>query len=153
MAAELAAEGETLLDELGRIAHRYGLYQSAQRSLAFAGAEGPAKMAALMDAIRADPPNDIGGSPVLVFTDCDASTRRARGEPPTPIDLPKSDVLIFELEGGHRVIARPSGTEPKMKIYFDVCKPLAADESLAVGRARAAARIERIGEDFCRRLA
>lgn len=145
LAAELHAEGETLLDELTRIAERYGLFASGQRSLAFPGAAGPANMAALMDALRAAPPSRVGGAAVVAITDFDAGTRTAGGDL-TAIDFPKSDVLVFDLEGGHRVIARPSGTEPKMKIYFDVREPMQG--SLAATKARATAHIASLADDF-----
>ncbi len=145
LAAELHARGETLLDELARIAQRYGLYASGQRSLAFPGAAGPSRMAALMDGLRAGPPAAIGGAAVVGITDFDGGTRSAGGAV-TPIDFPRSDVLVFDLEGGHRVIARPSGTEPKMKIYFDVRAEW--DGTLAATKARAQAHIERLAGDF-----
>jgi phosphomannomutase len=74
---------------------------------------------------RAAPPASVAGITVATLTDCLAGTRTdASGT--SPIALPKSDVLVLELEGGHRVIARPSGTEPKLKIYFDVRLPAGA---------------------------
>jgi phosphomannomutase len=122
LAAELHARGQNLLDELERIGTLYGSFVSRQRSLGYPGAEGVKTMAGLMAKLRASPPTEVAGVAVLRWTDCLAQTRTdASGT--TPLSLPKSDVLVLDLDGGHRVIARPSGTEPKLKIYFDVRLP------------------------------
>jgi phosphomannomutase len=138
-AAELAARGETLLDALERIYRRHGLYASAQHTLPFSGPTGQARMAELMATLRAHPPLVLAGVAVRAVVDCLHGVRR-EGETETALELPASDVLGFELEGGHRVLARPSGTEPKMKIYLDVREPLASGEPLAAARGRAAGR-------------
>jgi phosphomannomutase len=62
--------------------------------------------------------------------------------------LPPSDVLIDELEGGSRIITRPSGTEPKLKIYVDVCEPMVEGEPLADAEGRAARRMEELKAAF-----
>ncbi|MBM4358588.1 MAG: phospho-sugar mutase [Deltaproteobacteria bacterium] len=122
LAAELHAQGKTLLDELERIGTLFGSFVSRQRSLGYPGAEGTRTMAGLMAKLRASPPTEVAGVAVRRLTDCLARTRTdASGT--SAISLPKSDVLILDLDGGHRVIARPSGTEPKLKIYFDVRLP------------------------------
>jgi phosphomannomutase len=136
LAAELYARGETLLDQLERIARRYGLYTSAQRSLKFPGSEGKQAMSAIMTRLRQAPPTTIGDHDVVAFSDCLTGVRH-QGDERGAVDLPTSDVLIFDLAGGHRVIARPSGTEPKMKIYFDVRADLADGENLEVAKSRA----------------
>jgi len=137
MAAELHARGETLLDELERIARRYGLFASKQRSLAFPGAAGKAQMDERMAALREHPPAAFADHRVVDIADCQTGLRASR----KPLDLPKSNVLVFDLEGGHRLIARPSGTEPKLKLYIDVREPLAHGEPIAAAEARAAERI------------
>ncbi len=136
LAAALHARGESLLDELERIARTFGLYASAQRSLSFPGADGQAAMAALLERLRSAPPRALAGREVAAFTDV-LHGRRRRADADEPVDLPASNVLIFELEGGSRVIARPSGTEPKMKLYFDVREPMRDGEELAAAKARA----------------
>ncbi len=152
LAAELNARGETLLDELERIARRYGLYASAQRSLNFAGADGKSKMASLMQKLRDNAPAEIAGRRVLATTDISRGLRMAKDRT-EPVDLPSSDVLIFELEGGDRIIARPSGTEPKMKIYCDVCEAMRDDDTLEEAKARAHDRCEALGRAMLARLA
>ena len=68
----------------------------------------------------------------------------------TTNDIKKGSVL--ELEGGHRVIVRPSGTEPKVKIYFDVCEPLGEREPLDGARRRADERITALAADILARI-
>jgi phosphomannomutase len=149
LAAELHAQGKTLIDELERIGSLYGSFVSHQRSLGYPGAEGAKTMAALMSKLRASPPQSLAGLTVATLTDCLAQTRTdARGT--ESITLPKSDVLVLELEGGHRVIARPSGTEPKLKIYFDVRLP--AGEISADARAEGQALLGRLEAEMVARL-
>lgn len=137
-AAELNADGKTLFDALEQIWRRFGYFSSGQRSLKFPGAAGRAQMAELMARLRDDPPHELAGVKVVAVTDCLRSEVR-RGAEVTALDLPQSDVLGFSLEGGHRVLARPSGTEPKMKLYIDVCEPV-GDAGVAEARSKAEAR-------------
>jgi phosphomannomutase len=142
LAAERHAEGESLRDELARIYRRYGLFASRQHNLELPGIEGRERMAAIMAALREHPPAEIGGRSVRSVSDYARSERRGADGSPSAIDLPPSDVLAFELDGGHRVVARPSGTEPKIKLYFDVREPLGRHEPLSLARARAAQRLD-----------
>jgi phosphomannomutase len=103
-------------------------------------------MAALMDALRSEAPRSVADHRVIAITDFERSTRVSE-DGITPIDFPKSDVLVFDLEGGHRIIARPSGTEPKMKLYFDVREPM-SESSLEATKARAAQRIKIFADAF-----
>jgi phosphomannomutase len=150
LAAELHARGETLLDELARIVGRYGAFKSHSRSLHFPGAEGTRTMAAIMAKLRDDPPRSLAGKSVDAIIDCARGVRCAGGSE-EQLTLPKSNVLVFEVEGGHRVIARPSGTEPKLKIYFDVRIPPGANEATA--QADAAALVESLESEIVTRAA
>ncbi len=150
MAAELAERGETLLDQRERIIRRYGLFASRQRAIRFPSAAGAKQMAAIMTRLRDQTPTTIGGSEVDVIIDYDSRTRCERGEAPLHIDVAQSNVLVFKLRGGHRVVARPSGTEPKLKIYFDAREPLGDDEPLAAAQTRAAERIDKLEADMMR---
>jgi phosphomannomutase len=150
--AELAAvrwaEKKTLLDELEALARTYGLFVSGQRSLTMPGADGLAQIAAIMTRLRAAPPKEIAGVEVAAVSDYQAQQRAARDGTVTPIALPKSNVLAFELAGGSRVTARPSGTEPKIKFYFDLCEPIAAGEPVAAGEARAEQKMAELEKAF-----
>ena len=74
--------------------------------------------------------------------------KRVRGDAQETLPLPPSNVLAFELDGGSRVIARPSGTEPKIKLYIDVRQIIAADEKVEDAQARAQLLLHRVREDF-----
>lgn len=149
--AELAAvalsEGHTVQDELDRLARTYGLFVSGQHNVTRKGTAGLAEIAATMDRLRASRPEKIGDHAVLAVRDLGVGVRYgANGE--TAIDLPRSNVLVYDLDGGARVIARPSGTEPKIKFYFDLREDVRDGEGLEAARGRAEARIARLTAAF-----
>jgi phosphomannomutase len=152
IAAELAAvrwaEGKTLLDELEAIARRFGLYVSTQRSLTMPGQDGLARIASIMDRLRTAPPSAVGGLPVLSVSDYEARRRTAADGTVTALSLPPSNVLGFELGGGSRVVARPSGTEPKIKFYVDLCEPIAEGEAFAAAERRAEEKLGALAKAF-----
>jgi phosphomannomutase len=142
LAAAAAAEGRTVLDELDRLARAYGAYASAQVSLVKAGLAGAEAIAAHMRALRAARPARLGGLAVEGVRDfLDGGA-----------DVPPSDVLAFDLAGGARFVARPSGTEPKLKLYFDARAEVAAGEGVAAARARAEALVAGVRADVLARL-
>ncbi|APR81007.1 Phosphomannomutase [Minicystis rosea] len=150
--AELAAvrwaEKKTLLDELEALARKFGLFVSGQKSLTMPGADGLAQIGEIMKRLRAAPPKRVGDLEVLAVGDYQAQARTAKDGTVTKIALPKSNVLTFELEGGSRIIARPSGTEPKIKFYFDLCEPISAGEAVADAQARAEAKMAELSKAF-----
>ena len=87
---------------------------------------------------------------MVVFADYEAGTRVdfRSGGAPTALTLATSNVLAFELASGSRVIARPSGTEPKAKFYFDVRAEVAPGEAVAVATDRAASTMRKLSEAF-----
>jgi phosphomannomutase len=91
-----------------------------------------------MDAFRVSPPSRIGADAVRAVRDY----KQGGG------GLPPSNVLAFELESGGRVTLRPSGTEPKIKYYFELKELLSSGESLARARERAEGRLARFIDDF-----
>ena len=124
LACEAAAwyrkRGMSLLDGLEELYRSYGFYRSELLSYAFEGADGMAAMSALMRALRDNPPARIGAFPVVGRKDY------GKGED----GLLPADVLEFELEGEARLTVRPSGTEPKLKLYLSV-KEASGDEAEA----------------------
>jgi phosphomannomutase len=151
LAAALKAKGQTLLDRLAEICAEHGLYMSGQRTAVFPGADGAANMAALMEGLRTAPPIEIGGLAVRTTRDYQTQLATdASGEQQT-LSLPRSNVVAFDLAGGNRVIARPSGTEPKIKLYLDVCEPL-GEGSYAAARERAQQRLQALGDDFAAKV-
>jgi phosphomannomutase len=148
LAAVRAAEGKSLLDELEALARKYGLFASGQRSITMPGADGLAQIGAIMKRLREAPPARLASWEVLAVSDYQAKKRTAKDGSTTAITLPASNVLAFELEGGSRVIARPSGTEPKIKFYFDLREPMNEGEAVAEAETRAARKMDELGRAF-----
>jgi phosphomannomutase len=136
-----------VLGTLEEIYRRFGLHRSAQQNLTLPGASGAVEIRQIMQRLRASPPTALGAERVLTVRDLSRGVRTGpAGE--EPLELPHSDVLTFELESGGRVTARPSGTEPKIKFYFEVCEAISPREPLAAAKARADARIGHLIETF-----
>ncbi len=147
LSAVAAAEGRSVLDELERLFRTYGLFVSAQHNVTRTGAEGAAEIRATMSRLRASLPSSLAGMPIVATRDLQTGLRTA-GSTTFPIDLPRSDVLVLDLPRGTRVIARPSGTEPKIKYYFDLSVDIAEGEELASARIRAEAELAALSRDF-----
>jgi phosphomannomutase len=114
------------------------LFVSSQVNVTRKGAEGASEIRAMMDGLRRSPPNKIGPLRVTAFSDFNALTRTVLGNGgPTPLSFPKTNMVVFELEEGCRIIARPSGTEPKAKFYFDVREEMSKNDAFDVATARA----------------
>jgi phosphomannomutase len=139
MTAVLKSRGKTLLDELDEIYGRYGVYVSSQVNLTRKGASGAAEIEKMMTHLRGVAPKKIGSLGVLAISDLESQVKTTSDGKKTPITLPPSNVLTFDLEGGSRIIARPSGTEPKVKFYFDVREEVKKGETVATAEARALA--------------
>jgi phosphomannomutase len=137
MCATLAARGRTLLDELDEIYRVYGVYVSSQLSLTRKGASGAKEIAAMMSHLRETAPKAVGSHTVVAIGDFETAVRTTNDGKTSKLTLPRSNVLVFELEGGSRIIARPSGTEPKVKFYFDVREEVRSGEAVADAEARA----------------
>jgi phosphomannomutase len=139
--------GLTVRDYLGRIQRAHGLYLAAQRSVTLAGAQGATVMAGIMRGMRTPLPRQIGSWGVTVVRDYQRQLAIERGLE-TPLALPVSNVLAFELEGGARITLRPSGTEPKIKYYFDLRVDLGPRETVAEAEARGQERLAELVEAF-----
>jgi phosphomannomutase len=128
------ARGKTVLDHLDDIYRRVGLFVTEQVSLTKPGSEGLAEIRAAMTRFRTEPPREIAGFAVDRVVDL------SKGEG----GLPPSDVLVFKLAGGRRIIMRPSGTEPKLKSYYEVRVGIGAGEAIADARTRGLAELATI---------
>ena len=111
-------EGKNLYRVMQDIYKKYGMYLNTLLNFAFAGAEGMDKMKNIMSSLRANPPKEIAGLEVTKVSDylTGVSTDTKSGAQ-EKITLPKSNVLAFSLPDGNSAIIRPSGTEPKIKVY------------------------------------
>jgi phosphomannomutase len=141
LARFLKARGTSLLERLDDLLVAHGLSHPVQWSVVLPGAEGRARIDAAMTRLRASPPECIGKSPVVRVLDAKTGEERVRGEKRRS-PLPRSDVLAFQAEDGSRLTVRPSGTEPKIKLYLELVGT--ARERAAVAPARA--RLEAEGQ-------
>lgn len=117
MTAYYRAKGMTLSDALEELWAKYGYYYETNAEIYMEGLDGAAKMTALMDSLRHDVPTKFGGAPVVLIGDYAAGTITENGAV-RPTGLPASNVLYYRLQTGDVIVFRPSGTEPKIKIYY-----------------------------------
>ena len=119
LAAALKLEGKTILDALNELYATYGYYLAKVQSIELTGADAMKKAAQMMTDLRSAVPEAIGGAKVTVVRDYRSSIAKdLTNGAETNIPLPKSNVLEFALGNSGSVIARPSGTEPKVKFYY-----------------------------------
>lgn len=130
MAAYFKKQGKTLAQVIDGIYDEYGYYMNSTLSFEFEGAAGMQKMDGIMSGLRKNMPKEICGYKVVKTADYKLSEEKdlVNGTE-SKIDLPKSNVIQFNLEGDNAVIVRPSGTEPKIKLYIT-----------AVGKDKASAK-------------
>lgn len=119
MAAFYRTQGISLLQARENLYKKYGVFKHQLESFTFEGAAGMHKMAELMQSLRSNAPASIGGLQVLEFADYikGTATTLATGAERS-LNLPKSDVITFFLPDHASVVVRPSGTEPKIKVYY-----------------------------------
>ena len=108
MAQYYKLQGLNLVQAMRALYEKYGYYHNKTVSLSYPGADGAAKMAGIMKALRAEAPSEIAGAKVEAVVDYATCVN----------GLPAADVIEFDLEGGNKAIVRPSGTEPKIKLYI-----------------------------------
>ena len=119
MAAYYKKQGKTLADVLFGLYEKYGMHLNTQSSFTCEGASGMERMREIMEDLRKNAPDEICGKKVLWMSDYQASVKKsAAGQ--QPIHLPRSNVVEYGLEGDNVIVVRPSGTEPKIKVYFMV---------------------------------
>lgn len=127
LVSTLAEKGSSVRERMFQIAREYGYYASDQINVTKPGTKGAGEIAAIMDGLRKSPPDRIGQTRVSSLRDLKDNTRTVWNDgdaKKAPLEgsenRPRSNVLVFDLADGSRIIARPSGTEPKLKFYFDV---------------------------------
>ena len=119
MAAWYAAQGMTLFDALEKLYEKYGWYAEKTYNLVMPGLDGLKDMAELMRSLRETPPAEIGGTVVVARKDySDGTVIDCATGKQEKMELSGSNVLRFELADGTSIIVRPSGTEPKIKVYI-----------------------------------
>ncbi len=118
MAAFYRARGKSLYDVLQEIFQTYGYYSEGIGTVVLPGLDGLTKMKALMDGLRVNPPKEIDGRSVVSVADYKIGLITHADGKTEPTGLPNSDVLFYTLDCGDAVVIRPSGTEPKIKLYY-----------------------------------
>ena len=122
MAAHWYAQGKTLLDAMDELYEKYGFYAEETLNLYMYGVDGVREMDALMEKLRSEPPKEMNGLRVESVSDYLRGQITALADGNTvPTHIVGSNVLSFALSGGSRLVVRPSGTEPKLKVYLTVC--------------------------------
>jgi phosphomannomutase len=148
LAAETRAAGASLTGRLDDIARRYGLHATDQWTIALpAGGEGVGEVDRVMAALRDAPPAELLGCPVVAVDDLATGWRRRPDGTREPVGLPPSDVVVWHARDATRVVVRPSGTEPKLKVYLQVVVPVGADGDVGSARATAGARLGRLCDE------
>ena len=137
MAAGLRAQGRSLLDVLDDLATTHGVHATDSFAVRV---DDLSRIGALMSRLRKQPPTDVGGLAVVRVDDL---AEGSEGLPPT-------DGLRYYLADQSRVIVRPSGTEPKLKVYLEVIVAVEASSGLVAARADAAGRLGRVGASMRR---
>ena len=132
--------GKTLVDAIDMLYQQYGYYGDKVVSFVCPGKDGLETMQNLMASLRDNPPTAIGGAKVVALRDYQKSTR-VEGDKVETLTLPKSNVLYFELENDAWVCVRPSGTEPKIKLYVNAVSD-AAEKTQALLKEYADAAVE-----------
>ena len=144
MVASHKANYLTPLDRLNQIYQHHGTYLDVLKTRTFSGAGGIEKIQQLMEILRDSPPETVAGNSVVQITDFlhNTITYTDKTSPPKiGPGLPPSNVISIELEDRTRIIARPSGTEPKIKYYFNLC----GEDSLILEK-----KLDAIQQDFLR---
>ncbi len=135
MAAYYRKQGKSLNEVMNELYDEFGYYYNKTEAFEFEGSEGMQKMADIMSALRNSHPSELAGFKVINVSDyLNSYSKDLVSGKQEVIDLPKSNVLSYSLEGGGAAIVRPSGTEPKIKVYItavgkseDNAKDIAAD--------------------------
>ena len=134
MALYYQEKGMSLFEQMENIYKKYGCYIEETISVTMEGMDGLAKIAAVMKNIRNNTPAEVGGKKVVAVRDYETSVR-TEGDKTEEILLPKSNVIYLELEDNNNFVIRPSGTEPKIKVY---CMMWGKDKTEAQGALAAA---------------
>ena len=155
LAALQAHEGRVLLDYLDDIYRRYGYFANLGASMVMSGAEGASRIQHIQQTLRSNPPGELDGWEVTRAVDHWDETG-VHGPLLSDTDRAARNVLVYRLGNGARVIIRPSGTEPKNKVYVEVPAPPlgveAGDDELASTKMATDGLARRLADDFTRQM-
>ena len=142
LAAEAAADGRSVLDRVGDMYEKYGIWVSAQVSIRRDSPTGAEEIAQAMSLLRSEPPSSVGGIRVEDVVDY------AIGAEDRPSYLGSTNLIELDLGDMGRVLARPSGTEPKLKIYVDLTASYPEDGAWQSAETSLKGRAGEVGEDL-----
>jgi phosphomannomutase len=149
IAAQAKAAGSTLYQELLNLYVDHGYFKEYLISITKKGIEGANEIKQMMIDLRNNPLKEINGQRVICVEDYQNSTvLNLLSNEKEPLDIPKSDVLIYYTEDGTKICARPSGTEPKIKFYFSVNATLDTIENVTTVEAELDAKIKAVITDM-----
>lgn len=132
-AADLKRSGKTLIDRLHELYSQHGLYRERLDTIVCPGASGHRAMQDIMDTLRTTPPLRIGGVEVHYMHDFLSATRKdLRTGDDAPLDVQSSNMVMFDCGDGRSILVRPSGTEPKIKLYIKWRKDVSGDVASAI---------------------
>ncbi len=140
LAAHEKTQGRTLLDRLERLYRQHGLWVSVQKSITRPGSEGLAEIERAMEVISTSAPDSVGERKVSRMVDYRS------GADERPRWLPATSLVALELEGGGRILVRPSGTEPKLKIYVDLSAEIGAGDRVGARQESITAEARALAE-------
>jgi len=149
IAANAKSKGSSVYLELIELYKKHGFYKEHLISVVKKGIEGASEIKQMMTDIRENPISEIVGEKVQYLYDYQSSVcKNLLTSEETTIDLPKSNVLIYQTVNGTKIAARPSGTEPKIKFYFSVNTPLVKISDAAKVEERLDDKIKNIIKEF-----
>jgi phosphomannomutase len=149
IAAQMKENGSSFYKKLLEIYTEHGLYREELISLVKKGMDGEMQINQMMIDFRESPLTEIDGEKVVLIEDYQASTaKNIQNHTQNNIDLPKSNVLIYYTEGGTKIAARPSGTEPKIKFYISVNSELDSVEEFDKINSQLEEKIKRIKSEL-----
>jgi len=148
IASRLKARDATLLDARDQLSRKHGFFADRQVSVRFEGADAQARINAIVDRCRDSPPAAIGGQSVIRMLDLKRQLQWTPLAVSPAEGRAASNLLVFEMQGGHRAMMRPSGTEPKLKYYFYAAAPARLRHDLEEAKKQAGAVLQRMVEDL-----
>jgi len=152
IAAMCKAENKTVLDRLSEIRREFGYFMTRQFSATLTGQEGAEKIASIMTALRDEGLDELAGHRVTSTWDLVAQTKTKKGEESVSMsDTPVTNALIYEFDGGRAAI-RPSGTEPKIKLYLEVNLEIGDDSTEQEVKETGDKILESLVQDFRTRV-
>jgi phosphomannomutase len=147
IAAEAKRQGRTIADRLDDVTRRFGLFATDQFVVELPGEAGEERIGKIMAALRSSPPNELLGHPVTEVDDAATGIRRTDGHE-ADLELPRADVVVWRAGERIRVVVRPSGTEPELKVYLEVVLPVADVDDVSTARESGASELCRLKRDL-----